>query len=464
MFGKSIFRSYSSLINLIARITDPLLVVLSAIAAYAIEFQSMDWLMPSEYRVSILIAFFCTLIIFPFFGIYASWRGQGLFRQARMILLAWVMVIVATVILLFIFKVSEGYSRSWLAIWSVLGLLFILSTRVLVYLFLQNLRKKGVNLRYVVIVGAGELGERVLAQIGDALWTGYKVIGLFDDNPKLLGKSVRGVKVLGDLDEISAFVSHHQIDEVWVALPLRAEQRMRDLLFALRNETVNVKLLPDIFGFTLLYHSMTEVAGLPAVNLSVSPMDGGNRLVKAIEDRLLALLMLIVLSPLMLMIALLVKLSSKGPVFFRQKRLSWNGKEFDILKFRTMNVSEDGRDNIWGNAYKKEMTALGRFLRKTSLDELPQLFNVLKGEMSIVGPRPEIPEFVEKFKEEVPGYMQKHMVKAGITGWAQVHGWRGDTCLKTRIEHDLYYIENWSLWFDMKIILMTVLNAHKNAR
>ena len=464
MFGKSIFRSYSSLINLIARITDPLLVVLSAFIAYAIKFQTFDWAMPSEYRISIVFAFFCTLMIFPFFGIYTSWRGRGIFTQARMVLLAWVSVIVFMVILLFVFRVSEGYSRGWLALWAVLGLVFILSTRLLVYLFLQSQRKRGVNLRYIVIVGAGELGERVLTQIDDALWTGYKVLALFDDDPTLQDKRIHNIKVAGTIDDVSAFVQKHQVDEVWVALPLRAEQRMRDLLFALRNETVNIKLLPDIFGFTLLYHSMTEVAGLPAVNLSVSPMDGGNRLIKAIEDRLLAFLMLIVLSPLMLVIALLVKLSSRGPVFFRQKRLSWNGREFDILKFRTMNVSEDGRDNIWGNAHKKEMTALGRFLRKTSLDELPQLFNVLKGEMSIVGPRPEIPEFVEKFKDEVPGYMQKHMVKAGITGWAQVHGWRGDTCLKTRIEHDLYYIENWSLWFDLKIIIMTIFNVHKNAR
>jgi len=201
------------------------------------------------------------------------------------------------------------------------------------------------------------------------------------------------------------------------------------------------------------------------MNLSVTPMDGTNRVVKAIEDRLLALILLLAVSPLMVIIAMAVKASSPGPVFYRQERVGWNGERFDMLKFRSMRV-ETERDGVaWGGARDKPVTSVGAFLRRTSLDELPQFINVLKGEMSIVGPRPERPVFVEQFKEEIPDYMKKHLVKAGITGWAQVNGLRGDTDIARRIEYDLYYIENWSLSFDLKIIILTVFRGfvHRHA-
>jgi putative colanic acid biosynthesis UDP-glucose lipid carrier transferase len=215
-----------------------------------------------------------------------------------------------------------------------------------------------------------------------------------------------------------------------------------------------------------MHHSLSEIAGVPVVNISYSAIDGVNEIVKACEDYLMAAVLLVLASPLMLLIAIGVKISSPGPVLYRQQRIGWNEKVFTMFKFRTMPIEiEKESGPVWASKIDKRATRFGAFLRNTSLDELPQLLNVLKGEMSLIGPRPERPMFVEKFKDEVPHYMKKHLVKAGLTGWAQVHGWRGNTCLHTRIEHDLYYIENWSLWLDVKIINMTVFRGlvHKNA-
>jgi putative colanic acid biosynthesis UDP-glucose lipid carrier transferase len=229
---------------------------------------------------------------------------------------------------------------------------------------------------------------------------------------------------------------------------------------------VNVRLLPGMFGLDLLNHSVTEVAGFPIVNLRATPMQGGSRVLKSLEDKLLSLFILICISPVMLVLAVWVKVTSKGPVFYRQERITWNNRSFGMLKFRSMPVNAESKTGaVWAVSGENRATKIGAFMRKTSLDELPQFINVLKGDMSIVGPRPERPVFVEKFKHDVPGYMQKHMMKAGITGWAQINGWRGDTDLAKRIECDLYYIENWSVWFDIKIVFLTIFKGfiNKNA-
>ena len=223
------------------------------------------------------------------------------------------------------------------------------------------------------------------------------------------------------------------VDQVWIALPLRDIDTIEALCRSLEKTAVEVLLVPDMSGWRLFNHSILQINGLPMINIAVSPMNGGNVLVKWLEDKVLALLILTLISPLLMLIALAIKLSSPGPVFYRQDRVSWNGKHFKMLKFRTLPVGTDKRNGqpVWGQARAKRPTRLGAFLRKTSLDELPQFINVLKGDMSIVGPRPERPMFVEQFRHEIDHYMQKHLVKAGITGWAQINGWRGDTCLKT---------------------------------
>lgn len=471
MFGKPIFKRYSSIINVISRISDPTVIVIAAIIAYGIRFSFDSVLfMHKDYKVLVALSLFSSVFIFQAFGLYSSWRGQGFIRQVNTIIMAWAVVVFILIAILFMLKISSDYSRLWLSIWAALALLLIIVNRMLVYLFLQYQRKKGLNLRNVVLVGAGELGKKVIAQIKSSPWTGYKIDALFDDNKLLLGSSIDDVRVEGNLFSVADYLASNDIDEVWIALPLRAEMRVKELLFELRHNTVNIKFIPDIFGFSLLNHSMTEIAGLPAVNLSDTPMGGSNRVVKELEDRILGLIILIAILPLICIIALAIRVTSPGPVLFKQRRHGWDGRVINIYKFRTMKVEDDGDGKVLqATRDDPRLTKIGGFLRKTSLDELPQLYNVLQGRMSLVGPRPHAVEHNELYKDKVDQYMLRHMVKPGMTGWAQVNGFRGETDtlykMQKRIEYDLFYIENWSLWFDLKIILLTIIKGfiNKNA-
>jgi putative colanic acid biosynthesis UDP-glucose lipid carrier transferase len=330
---------------------------------------------------------------------------------------------------------------------------------------LRGLRLRGLNQRHVVIVGAGTLGRTVATRLLQSPWAGFSIKGFYDDTP--VSESVAGRPVSATDQCLLADVAKGGIDQVWLALPLRADARIREILTMLRDHPVEVRFVPDIYSFHLLNHSMTEVAGLPVISLTETPMSGINRMVKAMEDYVLAALLFVLASPVMLLIAIAIKLSSNGPVLYRQERVTWNGERFQMLKFRTMPVDAEATSGpVWARQGERRATPLGTLLRRTSLDELPQFINVLKGEMSLVGPRPERPEFVSRFRQQIPGYMQKHLVKAGITGWAQVNDLRGDSGLEQRIQYDLYYIDNWSLWFDLRILVLTlwhILKSH-NAR
>ena len=347
----------------------------------------------------------------------------------------------------------------------MLGWAALVCSRILSRAGLRWLRSHGYNLRHVAVVGSKDLGGEVVRRLVKSPWMGLDVAAFFCTEAPTTAEMDHGVSVIEGTEGMAAFVASRRLDQVWIAMPFKDEDEVKSLLHELRHSTVDIRYVPDLFGFRMMNHSLSEVAGLPVMDFSVSPMDGTNRLIKALEDRLLALLILVLISPLIVFIAIGVKFSSPGPVFYRQERVGWNGKTFMMLKFRSMPVNAECDGVQWGNAKNKQVTPFGAFLRKSSLDELPQFINVLKGDMSIVGPRPERPIFVEKFKDEIPDYMKKHLVKAGITGWAQVNGWRGDTDLAKRIEHDLYYIENWSFWFDLRIILLTVYKGfiNKNA-
>jgi putative colanic acid biosynthesis UDP-glucose lipid carrier transferase len=470
VFGKPVFKSYSGFINLFSRVLDPALVIFAAMISYGIRFSFNDLHLPEDYRSLILFAVFCVVLLFPLFNLYHSWRGQSLNKQARTIVLAWLSVVMLMIVILFGFKVSSDYSRLWLGWWMVLGLVFLLVFRMCIYGFLHYQRLKGRNFRRVVVIGAGDLGHRLVTQIKSSPWTGYKIEALFDDNRQLHASSLDGYPIMGGLNDVAAYVSASQIDEIWIALPLRAEQRVKEFLYNLRHLTVNIKFIPDIFGFSLLNHSVTEIAGLPAVNLSDTPMGGGNLLLKVVEDRVLAVLIFVLIVPLLVLIAAAIKFTSGGPVLFKQKRHGWDGQIINVYKFRTMKQHKEKIGEVTQASKGDErVTRLGAFLRRTSLDELPQFYNVLQGRMSIVGPRPHAVEHNELYKDKVDQYMLRHMVKPGITGWAQVNGFRGETNtldkMQKRIEYDLYYIENWSLWFDLKIIFLTVFKGfiHKNA-
>ena len=378
--------------------------------------------------------------------VYRSWRGSQIPSMLAGVSVRWAGLVGMLLLWLFVFKASDDFSRVWFLLWTVMSLVLLWVERLCIYLFLRTLRRKGFNLRHVALVGSGAAAENIKKRLSAAGWSGYKIVL---DVPRTDPGSLAALE--------SALV-----DEVWLALSFSEEQAIKDALHALRHSTASIRFAPDLFALRLVNHGMSDVLGMPMYDLSTSPMTGVNQLIKWLEDKLLSALILLLISPLMLVLALGVKLTSRGPVFYRQQRVGLNNQPFNMLKFRSMPVDIEKDGVRWGGSAAKATTRFGQFIRKTSLDELPQFINVLKGDMSIVGPRPERPMFVEQFKEEIPDYMKKHLVKAGITGWAQVNGWRGDTDLKTRIEYDLYYIENWSLWFDIKIILLTIFKGFVN--
>lgn len=378
--------------------------------------------------------------------LYRSWRGSQIPRMLAEVTSRWFGVATLLLAWFFLFEAFQDFSRLWFLVWVLIGLLLLWCERLSLYFFLRGLRRRGFNRRHVGLVGCGLVAESLKQRLVTAGWSGYKIVLTVPN------ADVAALENLADA----------KLDEVWLALPLNQEEVIKDALHALRHSTATIRFVPDLFTLRLINHGVTNVLGMLMYDLSSSPMSGVNQLVKWLEDKVLSSLILFLISPVMILLALGVKLTSHGPVFYSQERVGLNNKPFHMLKFRSMPVDTEKLGVQWGGSAAKTTTSFGQFIRKTSLDELPQFLNVLKGDMSIVGPRPERPMFVEQFKEEIPNYMKKHMVKAGITGWAQVHGWRGDTDLKTRIEYDLYYIENWSLWLDMKIIVMTVFKGFVN--
>jgi len=330
---------------------------------------------------------------------------------------------------------------------------------------LRYLRRKGYNLRYALIAGTGELAKDVLKRIELHPELGLKVAG-FLSNPEsqTTNSEVHGVPVIGAYRDIQKIVSEKDIDQVIIALPVEQHALTVELLKEIRNEMVDIKVVPDICEFITLRGGIDELDGLPIISLQDTPLYGWNIVIKRGADILFSIAILIASSPLMILTALLIKITSAGSIFYKQERMGMDGTKFFVYKFRTMIANAEERTGpVWAKEGDVRRTDVGAFLRRTNLDELPQLFNVLKGNMSIVGPRPERPVFVEQFRKSIPQYMLRHKMKAGITGWAQVNGWRGNTSIEKRIEYDLYYIENWSLMFDIKIILMTMWKGFKNA-
>lgn len=461
MLPKGLLKEYSHLILFVLRILDVAAMVSSGLLAYYFKFGHLS--LTPYYRVALMVSVPLTLVIFPLCGIYESMRVKHFWFHVSKLIPAIAIIIMILIGIAFFTKSGIDFSRTWFVLWGVMAFGLLTVFRGSVRIFLRLMRSHGWNERHVVIVGAGELGLNLAETLQQTLWTGFRVVTFFDDQVADKPAAIGNIPILKTPDNISEYFYQHAIDEIWLALPLRAEKRVKEILHELRHHTITTRFILDIFGLDLVNHSVAELAGFPILNIRSTPMIGMNRLLKAIEDRVLAFLILLIVSPLLGVIALLVKCSSKGPVFFRQKRVGWNGKEFEMLKFRTMPVDAEIQSGpVWATQHEKRATKIGAYLRRTSLDELPQFINVLCGQMSVVGPRPERMYFVEQFKEQIPRYMQKHMVKAGITGWAQINGWRGNTSLEKRIEYDLYYIENWSLVFDLKIIFLTLFQGFLN--
>jgi Undecaprenyl-phosphate glucose phosphotransferase len=363
-----------------------------------------------------------------------------------------------------IFFLHDPYeSRATMLLFVLLTAAGLLATRRLSWAAIRALRSRGYNQTYCVIVGTGRVARKTARALRHASWMGIKNLGFIEDQPS---RWTADLDILGTVNDLPQLIAKYQVAHVFISLPMSRYHDARRVYDVLSRTLVEVHLVADVPNLAGLSLTTSNLDGLPVIGLRESPHFGLNVVVKRAMDIVLSLLALIVLSPVLLAIAVLVKLTSAGPVFYRQERCGLNGRTFHMLKFRSMRVdAEQQTGAVWARKDDPRRTRLGTFLRKYSLDELPQFINVLVGDMSLVGPRPERPVFIQQFSRTIPNYMVRHCVKAGITGWAQVHGWRGNTSLRKRIQYDLYYITHWTPWLDLRILWMTLLHGffHRNA-
>jgi len=461
MFLKFLSKEHAALLSFLIKFVDIVLYLFCALIIYYLLFGNFD--LNLHYKLALLISLFLLNPIFSAFGVYQSLRGKQLLDYLRPLFTAFIVLMILLASIAFISKTGTYYSREWFLYYNFLALLTLITVRILVRHLLHIVRKRGKNLKRIIIFGSGNIVNELIQKINQTLWIGYEIVAIFDNDS---AKNTIGNFTINSIpDNLNEYIEKNNITEVWFAKSFM-DENLEEIMNKLQENVVAIRYFPNIKANILLNHTITEMLGFPVVNIVSSPIIGLNRLYKRLEDILVSLIILIVVSPLFILIAALIKFTSSGPIFYIQERIGWNGEKFNMLKFRTMPVNvESSTGAIWAKVDDNRATKLGALLRKTSLDELPQFFNVLKGEMSIVGPRPERPVFVEKFKKEIPAYMHKHLVKGGITGWAQVNGWRGSTSLAKRIEYDIYYINNWSLLFDLKIILLTIVKGfiNKNA-
>jgi putative colanic acid biosynthesis UDP-glucose lipid carrier transferase len=452
MIKKGRLKENASVLELIIKLADMLIVFLCSWLSYSL-YANIDRPF-SDYVVASLIASLIASIIFQEYGFYTSKRGKFFLDEIKLVTSACISLFLILALIAVITKTSEDYSRVWFVLWWLLTITGLISFRGFIRYSLKKIRKYGFNQRQVVLAGNTGFVLDVYDILNNDQWSGFDVQGFFSEALKNTEKGF-----IGTYDQLESYVLNNNIDQVMIAAPLRDEAMIKKILAELKHSSVDIRFIPDISGFNPLNHSVSEISGLASIELSASPLHGIASLFKRLIDVMLSVLILLVSIPLMIVIAARIKMTSEGTVLYKQKRVGWNNKEFTMYKFRTMYTeNNDSEAPVWN---RECVTTFGQWLRQTNLDELPQFFNVLKGDMSIVGPRPERPYFIKKFRDEIPYYMKKHMVRAGITGWAQVNGWRGDTDISKRIEYDLFYIENWSIWFDIKIMLLTLINSIK---
>ncbi len=393
-------------------------------------------------------------------GLYKSHRTRSIFSElfdsARVGLVTFLVGITVTY-----FVVDGRFSRGVLLLWMVFTVLMVASARIGSRLGLRYLRSRGYNLRHVVIVGVGDLAERVLITMIGQSSLGMRAVALVapEEDSERVGETLRGVPIVDTVGSLRQIVRDRDIDQVIVALPIDRLAALKKIMPTLSQETVDVRVVPDFYQFMTLCGGVEEFAGMPIINLQASPLEGWSSVLKRAFDLFFAVLGLLFMTPVMLVVAALVRLTSTGPIFYRQERVGLDGHVFYMYKFRTMRPDAEANGPGWTTPGDHRCTPLGAWLRRLSLDELPQLWNVLKGDMSLVGPRPERPAFIEEFTKEIPRYALRHKIKAGMTGWAQVNGMRGNTSIAKRIELDLYYIENWSFMLDLKILIRTVFGG-----
>ena len=469
---------------------DIISMLLAFVLSWYIRFESglmksKDFMSFNDYLIPVIFAIPVYLIIYSFFRLYTPYRTKNIFEEFLNVFRANVLGILILILVLYLIKKID-YSRYFLFIFASCNTIITTMERSILRSVLKKMRKNGHNIKHILIVGYSNLTEEFLKRIKKNRQWGYHVIGILDDNKKLnvnkykgctnfteyektteeeVAAAVQNAGVIGNIDSLEYYLENFSIDEVFITLNIKEYDKLGRIINMCEKSGVRTEIIPDYYKYIPAKPYVEEVDGLPIINIRYIPLDNlGNNLLKRFFDIVCSFLLIALLSPLMIVTAVIIKITSPGPVFFKQERVGLNKRDFNMYKFRSMRVqnAEDEKKE-WTTADDPRKTKFGTFMRKTNIDELPQLFNVLKGDMSLVGPRPERPYFVDKFREEIPKYMIKHQVRPGMTGWAQVNGWRGDTSIEKRVECDIYYIENWSFWFDIKILWFTIFKPSKNA-
>ena len=461
--NSGILQSNATIVAFIQRILDISIIVGCLWGTVAL--QGLPWLL--QHTTAALLAVFLFHFTSELDKLYISWRGLSIYKELKKTISHW--FVSAAILLLSVNFLAPQYlnPEGLQFYWFVSVLVSLCVYRVVLRLILRALRSQGINTRSVVIAGAGTLGQQLANNIIANSSFGLVFGGYYDDAaPK---EKLVAAQTIGNLEQLVADCKEGGIDRVYIVLPPQAYERRKWLVKQLADSTASVYIVPDVFTYQLLHSRSDTIMGIPTISIYDSPLDGSNAIIKRIEDIVLSTLILILISPVLLGLALVVKFTSKGPVFFKQNRYGIDGKPIKVWKFRSMNVMEDGAKVTQATKNDSRFTPIGQFIRKTSLDELPQFINVLQGQMSIVGPRPHAVAHNEEYRKLVDGYMLRHKVKPGITGWAQINGWRGETDtldkMEKRIEFDLEYIRNWSLLFDLKIVFLTIFKGfiNKNA-
>ncbi|MFH1981121.1 MAG: undecaprenyl-phosphate glucose phosphotransferase [Pseudomonadota bacterium] len=459
---RGIISRYPSLLEIFYRFSDLVIIALTMVLVYAFYPRGIVTI----YWVVVFIGLLGFSVATETTTLYRSWRGAGIQRQSSAIVQAWLFAVLGVLTFAFATKTSEDVSRVVVTLWLILTpVMMIIWRRGLQYFFIL-MRLKGRNTRRVAIAGAGELGLRVAKTIHDEPSMGLVIKGFYDDALQSGYQPLEDIActVKGNLDCLIEDVEKGKFDLVYIVLPMRAQARMTNVVDALSDFPVRVYVVPDLFFFDMLNARWSDVGGIPAVSVLDTPYWGVSGIVKRVEDLIVAVIALVVAGVPMLVITVGIKLTSPGPVIFKQRRYGIDGKPIYIYKFRTMTCCEDGEQQFkQATNGDNRVTRFGAFLRRTSLDEFPQFINVLQGRMSVVGPRPHPVALDEQHRKRIRRYMSRNRVKPGITGYAQVSGWRGETDtlekMEKRIEHDLEYIRNWSLWMDIKIIILTIFKV-----
>lgn len=459
MQGQGFLRQHQSKLDAFYRISDSLLIALTMIASAAAMGVELD----SRYIIAIFTAVTVFYVVGDTQGLYRSYRGAKLTQQMTPVLTSWALTVLVVLALGAAMNVLTTFSGDVMLTWAAGVPVTMFVWRFAIKRMLAGFRAAGYNTRRVAIIGAEDLGYQLSRIIEGNPAYGLKLVGFYDDrkgSDERTSQAIPDHELKGSIDDAIALANDRQVDLVYIALSLKGRDRALRIINELSNSTVSVHLVPDLFVFDLLHSQLINIGPIPTLSVYESPFFGTNGWLKRLEDVVLASLILAICAIPMLLIAIGVKLTSPGPVIFKQRRYGVDGKEIRVWKFRSMTTCDDGDTVVQARKGDARVTPFGAFLRKTSLDELPQFFNVLQGDMSIVGPRPHAVAHNEHYRRLITGYMLRHKVKPGITGWAQVNGWRGETDtpqkMHRRIEHDIQYIRSWSLWFDLRIIFKTV--------